>query len=61
MSSLDRVELLSTLEHRYNVELNETQFAKTSSPPPTLNASSRSRPPAAPTCLHQLAATSSFG
>ncbi len=27
MSSLDRVELLSTLEHRYNVELNETQFA----------------------------------
>jgi long-chain acyl-CoA synthetase len=27
MSSLDRVELLCTLEHRYNVELNETQFA----------------------------------
>jgi long-chain acyl-CoA synthetase len=27
LSSLDRVELLSTLEHRYNVELNETQFA----------------------------------
>ncbi len=27
MSSLDRVELLSTLEQRYNVELNETQFA----------------------------------
>ena len=27
MSSLDRVELLSTLEHRYNIELNETQFA----------------------------------
>lgn len=27
MSSLDRVELLSSLEHRYNVELNETQFA----------------------------------
>jgi long-chain acyl-CoA synthetase len=27
MSSLDRVELLATLEHRYNVELNETQFA----------------------------------
>lgn len=27
MSSLDRVELLSTLEHRYNLELNETQFA----------------------------------
>jgi long-chain acyl-CoA synthetase len=31
MSSLDRVELLSTLEHRYNVELNETQFAKAQS------------------------------
>lgn len=27
LSSLDRVELLSTLEHRYNVELNETEFA----------------------------------
>jgi long-chain acyl-CoA synthetase len=27
LSSLDRVELLSKLEHRYNVELNETQFA----------------------------------
>jgi long-chain acyl-CoA synthetase len=27
LSSLDRVELLSALEHRYNVELNETQFA----------------------------------
>jgi long-chain acyl-CoA synthetase len=27
LSSLDRVELLSTLEHRYNIELNETQFA----------------------------------
>ena len=27
LSSLDRVELLSTLERRYNVELNETQFA----------------------------------
>jgi long-chain acyl-CoA synthetase len=27
LSSLDRVELLSTLEHRYNLELNETQFA----------------------------------
>ncbi len=27
LSSLDRVELLSTLEQRYNVELNETQFA----------------------------------
>jgi long-chain acyl-CoA synthetase len=27
LSSLDRVELLSQLEHRYNVELNETQFA----------------------------------
>jgi long-chain acyl-CoA synthetase len=27
MSSLDRVELLSTLEQRYNIELNETQFA----------------------------------
>jgi long-chain acyl-CoA synthetase len=28
LSSLDRVELLSTLERRYKVELNETQFAK---------------------------------
>ena len=27
LSSLDRVELLGKLEHRYNVELNETQFA----------------------------------
>jgi long-chain acyl-CoA synthetase len=27
LSSLERVELLSTLEQRYNVELNETQFA----------------------------------
>ena len=27
LSSLDRVELLSDLEHRYNVELNETEFA----------------------------------
>jgi long-chain acyl-CoA synthetase len=27
MSSLDRVELLSTLEHSYQIELNETQFA----------------------------------
>jgi long-chain acyl-CoA synthetase len=27
LSSLDRVELLSTLELRYNIELNETQFA----------------------------------
>ncbi len=31
MSSLDRVELLSSLEHRYNVELNETQFANATS------------------------------
>ena len=31
LSSLDRVELLSTLEHRYNVELNETQFASAQS------------------------------
>ncbi|MGC0775807.1 MAG: AMP-binding protein [Candidatus Acidiferrum sp.] len=31
LSSLDRVELLSTLEHRYNVELNETQFANAQS------------------------------
>jgi long-chain acyl-CoA synthetase len=31
-SSLDRVELLSTLEHRYNIELNETQFANAQSP-----------------------------
>jgi long-chain acyl-CoA synthetase len=29
LSSLDRIELLSTLEHRYNLELNETQFANT--------------------------------
>ena len=27
LSSLDRVELLSTLEQRYNIRLNETQFA----------------------------------
>jgi long-chain acyl-CoA synthetase len=27
LSSLDRVELLSTLERHYNIELNETQFA----------------------------------
>jgi long-chain acyl-CoA synthetase len=27
LSSLDRVELLGKLEHRYNIELNETQFA----------------------------------
>jgi len=27
LSSLDRVELLSTLEQRHNIELNETQFA----------------------------------
>jgi len=27
LSSLDRVELLSTLEQRYQIELNETQFA----------------------------------
>ncbi len=31
LSSLDRVELLSTLEHRYSVELNETQFANAQS------------------------------
>jgi long-chain acyl-CoA synthetase len=31
LSSLDRVELLSDLEHRYNVELNETQFANAQS------------------------------
>jgi long-chain acyl-CoA synthetase len=31
LSSLDRVELLSSLEHRYNVELNETQFANANS------------------------------
>jgi long-chain acyl-CoA synthetase len=31
LSSLDRVELLSTLENRYNVELNETQFANAKS------------------------------
>jgi long-chain acyl-CoA synthetase len=31
LSSLDRVELLSTLEHRYNIELNETQFANAQS------------------------------
>ena len=31
LSSLDRIELLSSLEHRYNVELNETQFANAKS------------------------------
>jgi long-chain acyl-CoA synthetase len=31
LSSLDRVELLSDLEHRYNVELNETQFSNAQS------------------------------
>jgi long-chain acyl-CoA synthetase len=31
LSSLDRVEFLSSLEHRYNVELNETQFSKAQS------------------------------
>jgi long-chain acyl-CoA synthetase len=31
LSSLDRVELLSSFEHRYNVELNETQFANAQS------------------------------
>jgi long-chain acyl-CoA synthetase len=31
LSSLDRVELLSSLEYRYNVELNETQFANAQS------------------------------
>jgi long-chain acyl-CoA synthetase len=31
LSSLDRVELLSALEHRYNVELNETQFSSAQS------------------------------
>jgi long-chain acyl-CoA synthetase len=31
LSSLDRVELLSNLEHLYNVELNETQFANAQS------------------------------
>jgi len=31
LTSLDRVELLSSLEHRYNVELNETQFANAES------------------------------
>jgi long-chain acyl-CoA synthetase len=31
LSSLDRVELLSNLEHRYNVELNETQFTNAQS------------------------------
>jgi long-chain acyl-CoA synthetase len=31
LSSLDRVELLSSLEHRYNVEINETQFANAQS------------------------------
>jgi long-chain acyl-CoA synthetase len=32
LSSLDRVELMSSLEHRYNVELNETEFANAKSP-----------------------------
>jgi long-chain acyl-CoA synthetase len=32
LSSLDRLELLSTLEHRYNIELNETQFANAKTP-----------------------------
>ncbi len=32
LSSLDRVELLSSLEHHYNVELNETQFANAQTP-----------------------------
>jgi long-chain acyl-CoA synthetase len=31
LSSLDRVELLSSLEHRYNIALNETQFADATS------------------------------
>jgi long-chain acyl-CoA synthetase len=31
LSSLDRVELLASLEQRYNVELNETQFANAQS------------------------------
>jgi long-chain acyl-CoA synthetase len=31
LSSLDRVELLSSLEQRYNVELNETEFANAKS------------------------------
>jgi long-chain acyl-CoA synthetase len=31
LSSLDRVELLSSLEHHYHVELNETQFANAQS------------------------------
>jgi long-chain acyl-CoA synthetase len=31
LSSLDRIELLSNLEHRYNVELNETQFVNAQS------------------------------
>jgi long-chain acyl-CoA synthetase len=31
LSSIDRIELLSSLEHRYNVELNETQFANANS------------------------------
>ncbi|HUN62812.1 MAG TPA: AMP-binding protein [Candidatus Sulfotelmatobacter sp.] len=31
LSSLDRVEFLSSLEHQYNVELNETQFANAKS------------------------------
>lgn len=31
LSSLDRAELLASLEHRYNVELNETEFANAKS------------------------------
>jgi long-chain acyl-CoA synthetase len=31
LSSLDRIELLSSLEHRYNVELNETEFSNAKS------------------------------
>jgi long-chain acyl-CoA synthetase len=31
LSSLDRIELLASLEHRYNVELNETEFANAKS------------------------------
>ena len=31
LSSLDRVELLSTLEHRYNIDINETAFSEAKS------------------------------
>jgi long-chain acyl-CoA synthetase len=31
LSSLDRVELLSALEHRYNIEINESDFSKAKS------------------------------